>query len=438
MIPLLIITDDFTGALDTGVQFAAEGIKTKIMTGHRFPSDDIKDKIQVLVVNAETRHLKPEQAYQIVYEIIHKAKIFGVSYIFKKTDSALRGNIGSELTAVLAASRESELHFIPAFPCMDRVTKKGIHYIGKVPVAQSVFGKDPFEPVRDSCIADLIHKQSNVAVQAVSGDCPENGRSSQTIKVYDAETDSEILRLAEGLERQGRLHLMAGCAGLASVLPDVLKLKGEKAPESMWETNLLVICGSVNPVTAAQIDAAEQAGFTRISLRDEEKSKEDYFRLKAGRERLKQITGICAEKRLVIVDSGTWPEETERSGEEMEKASNEEMRKRISGILGFLGKSVLDSGYRGAVLITGGDTLIGFIRECKIREVEPVCELEPGVVLSKIWFGQKVYPLITKSGGFGEKELLISLADKMVRKQEEKYELLRELLYQRTTASREK
>ena len=32
MIKMLIIADDFTGALDTGVKFAEAGAKTKVMT----------------------------------------------------------------------------------------------------------------------------------------------------------------------------------------------------------------------------------------------------------------------------------------------------------------------------------------------------------------------------------------------------------------------
>ena len=31
MVKLLIIADDFTGALDTGVQFAARGAKTRVV-----------------------------------------------------------------------------------------------------------------------------------------------------------------------------------------------------------------------------------------------------------------------------------------------------------------------------------------------------------------------------------------------------------------------
>ena len=33
MIKLLIIADDFTGALDTGIQFVKKGIETQVMIG---------------------------------------------------------------------------------------------------------------------------------------------------------------------------------------------------------------------------------------------------------------------------------------------------------------------------------------------------------------------------------------------------------------------
>ena len=45
-------------------------------------------------------------------------------YIYKKTDSGLRGNIGKELEAALAAGGEEYLTFIPALPAMNRITVK--------------------------------------------------------------------------------------------------------------------------------------------------------------------------------------------------------------------------------------------------------------------------------------------------------------------------
>ena len=101
---LLVIADDFTGGLDTGVQFARQGITTRVMVNPDEAGDWWESDSQVLVAVTESRHLPPEAAYAVVFRIVAEAKRAGISYIYKKTDSALRGNIGAELSAALAAS----------------------------------------------------------------------------------------------------------------------------------------------------------------------------------------------------------------------------------------------------------------------------------------------------------------------------------------------
>lgn len=58
MIKLLIISDDFTGALDTGVKFSAAGARTRVSTDTQI---DFRQEIaeEVLVLCAPTRHLPP-------------------------------------------------------------------------------------------------------------------------------------------------------------------------------------------------------------------------------------------------------------------------------------------------------------------------------------------------------------------------------------------
>ena len=58
MVKLLIIADDFTGALDTGVQFAAGGAETRVVTNTDYDFDSVDENVQVLVLDAETRHLR--------------------------------------------------------------------------------------------------------------------------------------------------------------------------------------------------------------------------------------------------------------------------------------------------------------------------------------------------------------------------------------------
>ena len=100
MLRLLMIADDFTGALDTGVQLAAHGIPTQVVVGQ---ADLSACSSTVLVVDTETRHLPAAKAAKAVEELTRSAVENGVGCIYKKTDSALRGNIGAELAALLKA-----------------------------------------------------------------------------------------------------------------------------------------------------------------------------------------------------------------------------------------------------------------------------------------------------------------------------------------------
>ena len=101
---LLIVADDLTGGLDTGVQFARQGIKVRVVVNPDPAGDWTHNAAQVLVAVSESRHMMPEDAYETVYRIISAGRQAGIPYFYKKTDSALRGNIGAELDAALKAS----------------------------------------------------------------------------------------------------------------------------------------------------------------------------------------------------------------------------------------------------------------------------------------------------------------------------------------------
>ena len=105
-----------------------------------------------------------EEYLQKVARLTRSAVENGVGCIYKKTDSALRGNIGAELAALLKASGARNLPFLPAFPQIGRTTKKGVHYIDGVPVNESPFGIDPFEPVRCAEVTKLIHLQTEIQI----------------------------------------------------------------------------------------------------------------------------------------------------------------------------------------------------------------------------------------------------------------------------------
>ena len=53
MVKLLIIADDFTGALDTGIQFKKYGICTQVFTKTRIEDNEINPDTEVLVIDSE-------------------------------------------------------------------------------------------------------------------------------------------------------------------------------------------------------------------------------------------------------------------------------------------------------------------------------------------------------------------------------------------------
>lgn len=406
MIKLLIIADDFTGALDTGVQFAVNGVATRVDTGYDIDYSSLEQETEVLVLDAETRHLRAEEAYKIVARAVSDAKRAGVPYIYKKTDSALRGNIGAELTAMYDMADGKRIHFVPAFPRMNRITRKGIHYIDEVPVGESVFGRDPFEPVRESSVTRIIQAQSTAPVYLIgNGNAEDFG--SGGIFVYDMETDDQMEETAKKLFIQNELNFCAGCAGFASVLPGLLGLKGKvpKLPE--LSSRLLVACGSVNPITVSQLDYAEKTGVPRIRLSGEQKLSKEWAESEAADGCIKHWTELCMKKGVCILDSNEEPGDNSTGKYRTEKGIGlDEARRNIASNIGVMVKRLLDSGLEATLLITGGDTLKGFLEKVEISRLYPICEVMPGTVVSGFWYRDKVYYVISKSGGFGKESLI--------------------------------
>lgn len=408
MVKLLIVADDFTGALDTGVQFAAGGAVTRVVTDSDYDFRQTGEEVQVLVLDAETRHLPPDKAYDVVIHAVHGALEAGFTYIYKKTDSALRGNIGAELSAVLDAAGADRLAFLPAFPKMNRVTRNGIHYISGVPVAESVFGQDPFEPVRLSAVAEMIAEHSETPV--VLHSLTEAAETLPGIQVYDAESDKDLERIGRQLGKDG-LRLSAGCAGFAAVLAEILELNGEAPELPELVPTFFVVCGSVNPVTLRQMQTAEEVGFPHIHLTPVQKLDPAWPESGDGQETIREWLELVKENGRCILDVND-PDGCTATVDyaKARGLTTEDLRVGISTQLGRLMKQLLDGGLDATILCTGGDTLLALMRTVGVAELVPVGELATGAVLTAFTYQNILYHIISKSGGFGEPSLFCELA----------------------------
>ncbi|MBE5807377.1 MAG: four-carbon acid sugar kinase family protein [Clostridiales bacterium] len=374
---LLVVADDLTGGLDTGVQFARQGASVRVVIDTARDSDWTRAQAQVIVAVTHSRHMPPGEAYDAVYAAVSAGRDAGIRHFYKKTDSALRGNIGAELAAALRASGAKSLAFLPAYPAMRRVTAGGIHLIDGVPVAQSVFGRDPFDPVRESDVARLISSQTDMPVSTgMTAGCG--------IRVLDAQTDDDLIRAGHALDEADALTVTAGCAGFAGTLPHLLGLECAARPSvpGLGE-GLLVVCGSMNPITLAQLKHAERYGFRRAHVAP-------------GRP-----AAPPTDARWLMLDACGF--DAEAHGLAMGEA-----RRRVAERLAAVYGELSADGGRTA-LITGGDTLRACMDRIGCTQLEPFAELFPGVVLAKAFTARGERLVISKSGGFGKETLLQDL-----------------------------
>lgn len=419
---LAVLADDFTGALDTGVQFVKAGVATAVTAAIPDAGYKIPDKTDVVVFDLETRHLCAADARRRMADCVETLKFAGVDFFYKKTDSALRGNIGAELDALGAAGAGQPVFFIPAFPKTGRTTANGQHYCDGVPVSKTVFGKDPFNPVRNDYIPDIIAEQSSAEISVISGKdlfVMEKAELSEgQILVFDAESEEDMLDISVKLAGMGPPRLMAGCAGMAEYLPLVLGLSKKQRRElSFSDPGLIVVSGSINETTFTQIEYARRNGFVVINMTPEEKLCEDISRSNVSaslRERVKQICDRGGKPILAAASTPEHVSETDGIAGSI-GLSAEETRLRVAlnmgNLLGMLAEDASDRNFA----VFGGDTLISAMQTIGSEGITPFLEISAGVVCSVFRRAGNEIKLITKSGGFGNKQVITDI-EKFIKK----------------------
>lgn len=419
MIKLLIISDDFTGALDTGVQLSAGGAATYVTLDSEFNMSDFAQDIDVLVINTETRHSDQEQAYKKVFSITKRALNAGIPYIYKKTDSVLRGNIGAEIAAVLNASGYKQIHFIPAYPEMGRITKNGVHYADGVPIAESIFGNDPFDPVLYSDIPSIISSQTSIPTHVMNQSEDEEWKNIEGIVIHDSRTSKDMEKIAHTLMTGKTSCLLAGCAGFAALLPKMLGIQSRKPVIPVLSPHMFIACASIHPVSLAQCEDASQKGVPQYFLSPKEKLDRSWIGEESANALTNKILLSCEESPVVILNANGpgEPEATYQYAKE-NGITQEQIRTNIVSAMGYMIEALLDKDMKATAFLMGGDLLYQFAKQTGMKAISPICELEKGVVLSEALYKGRNIKLISKSGGFGQESLFTDLSKSLITQKE--------------------
>jgi uncharacterized protein YgbK (DUF1537 family) len=177
---VVVIADDFSGAAEMAGISRNFGLTVEICFGEVVPSDS-----DVLVVCTDSRSKKIEKALAINASILNKLKQAQVPFIFKKTDSALRGYLLEETRLQMQVLGKRSALIIPANPSLGRVIKDKNYLVNGVAISRTPFADDPEFPVRESNVEIFFNGQAGVI--KCKGAIPLEG-----ITIGEAESASDV------------------------------------------------------------------------------------------------------------------------------------------------------------------------------------------------------------------------------------------------------
>lgn len=269
---MIVIADDITGAAEiAGIAFA-RGEKVRLVCGCPTAAD------QTTVIATDTRSMTEDEAVAETKRIAAvltphlKSNIQHATPItlFKKTDSALRGHVVAELSALMQATGYQRAVYLPANPSKGRIIRGGRYYIKEsgdgsrdVPIHETAFSYDPEFPATTSVLKERFPDACD-----------------KSILMPDAETMDDMRRVVA--EYDDGQTLFAGAADLFSVLLETIHQDVSVPPHpspATHHSSTLILCGStqskplnlgipVSPMPLVVYDGSDDISFWDTTVYD--------------------------------------------------------------------------------------------------------------------------------------------------------------------------
>jgi D-threonate/D-erythronate kinase len=367
---LAIIADDLTGGCDAGALFAGPGPVPFTIWPRTISAAAVQ------VIDTESRALDGREAADRVRSAAARV---AAAHVFKKIDSTLRGRIGAETEAVMAAGGLSTALLCPAFPAQGRVVADRVLTVHGTPVSSTAVAGDPEFPAtapltrrRGPDVTELLRSQfarplAWIPLDGVRAQ-PESlrdrlARLAGSVVLAEAETDADLDALVDAALTAETVPLLVGSAGLAGALARRWGLLAPCAPLPRAQ-RILIVAGSRHPVTRCQVAAARAARLSVITT-----PKAD-----------------CGDRAAVARNLAA------------------EARRRI------------EAGGVDFVVVTGGETAVALFESLGAERIDLAGAPRPGLALGDFCIpGRAALPVLTKAGGFGDHDLFVSLATEATR-----------------------
>ncbi len=379
---LAIVADDLTGAADSAARCAQAGLTAVILL--EFTPQDAT--VDVVAISTDSRYLPPDEAHERVAAQVAALEAWREASWYKKIDSTLRGNLGAEIDALLAARPAAIAVICPAFPAQGRGLEGGYLVYPGAPAHH---------------LPTLLSAQSQLAVAEVGLATVRTGEDAlrralhsaatqgKRLIAVDAMTDADLATIVAATDEPD--YLLCGSAGLVAPLAARLAQAPAivAAPAQVPSGPILTLVGSGSPVARAQVAQVAAAGAMRVRTLD-------------GGWYAMDLTGAQCHP------VGDWllnlaPPAPDMS---LEGAVARAQAARLADVAFAAVERLQPS----AIIVVGGDTANFVLRRLGIRQLTVSEELLPGIALSfgTDRFGQQ-RAVVLKPGNFGDAETLVTL-----------------------------
>ena len=200
---IAVIADDLTGAAEMA------GIAWRFGLSAELFLQDISDtKADVLIVSTDSRSLPKKKAIEQTRKITQQVQALHPEWVYKKTDSVLRGYVVEELLEQVEVLGKPRSFILSANPSMGRTIMAGEYYVLGQKIHKTGFANDPEFPVRHSSVSEMLQRKAVMLF-------PEDSLPASGIVAGEAANSGDVTQWAGRLDQS---WLLAGAGDFFEAL----------------------------------------------------------------------------------------------------------------------------------------------------------------------------------------------------------------------------
>ena len=410
----IVIADDLTGSNATCSLFKKIGLRAASILKLQ---GDINYDVDVISYSTASRGLDKEEAYKKVSEAIKILKNKDVLVYNKRIDSTLRGNIGTEINAMLDNLEDDRIAVvIPSYPDSGRIVVNKTMLVNGVLLENSDAGKDPKTPIKTSCVESLIQKDIKYSstyftlsdieqpIEEIVKKIQEAIKKSRVL-IFDAVNNEDIIKISKAIIHSD-INIITVDPG-----PFTLYYSRELQKKNHLEKKILMVIGSVTATTKKQIEyILQEEDIFLVKMKVE-----DFFEKETCLKEIERVIsyikkGIASYDLFLVTTS---PIGDEKKADLQKLAENlnttvEEISKIIANTLTETVVKILKETEKfEGVYSSGGDITIALLEKLKAIGVEIREEVIPLAAYGRIIGGDfSNLKLVSKGGMVGDEKTI--------------------------------